>query len=378
MNRTKYSLVTTKISISKLLNNINMIKNQLSENTYFMAVIKADAYSHGAIRLAQEMEKANVADYFGVAQLREALELRDEKIKTPILILSTVRTNEIDLVIKNRITITVFSKEIAKRIVNRAKKLNKKVDVHLKIDTGMARLGISTFEEAFELYQILNIPLVNIEGIYTHFVDADEPGPNSFSHVQFKRFKNIIAQFTEKKIYFKLKHSCNTAGTLNFPRYHLDMVRVGLGLYGFDPTIRNSKNIPLTPIQNLNAMVTHIKKIPAGHSVGYNRTYFSQKSMRIATVAIGYADGVPKTLSNQASFTYKGMNLPIVGQICMDQIMLDCSTAPDLTIGDYVNYFGDPSEGHSSVTDYAKIDAGNAYELLCRIGNRVERKYKIN
>lgn len=381
MLRTEYSLVKAKISIDKLLNNINEIKKGLMKNTSFMAVIKADAYSHGAIRLAKEMEQVGAVDYFGVAQLQEAIELRDVGVKTPILVLSTVRTNEIDLIIKNGITMTVFSKEIAEKITERATTLNKKVRVHLKIDTGMARLGTSTFEEAFELYQILDTPFVEVEGIFTHLADADEPSPNSFSHHQFTHFQNIIHQFIEREIDFKLKHVCNTAGTLNFPDYHLDMVRVGIGLYGFNPTTVSEKmvekqSIPLSPIQNLNTMVTHVKDLPAGKSVGYNRTYYSTETTRVATIAIGYADGVPKILSNQAVFTYQGKKLPIIGQICMDQIMLDCSAVPDLAVGDYVNYFGDPNEGYSSVVDLAKKVGSSEYELLCHIGNRVERLYK--
>lgn len=372
----KTSLAKATIETDKLINNINELKKQIKNETFFMAVVKADAYGHGAIPLAQVMEEAKVVDYFGVAQLQEALELRETEIKTPILIFNSLRIDEIDLAIQKEITMTVFSKDIAEKIVIRAGKLNKKAIVHLKIDTGMARLGVSSFEEAFELYQLLDSDFVHIEGIYTHFADANQLSPNPFTQKQFARFQDILEQFNIHDIRFELAHSCNTAATLNFPDYHLDMVRVGIGLHGFNPTTGNEKELSLSPIQKLDAMVTHVKDIPAGKNVGYNRTYFSTENMRIATIAIGYADGVALSLSNKASFTYKGTKLPIIGQICMDQIMLDCSVVPDLAVGDYVNYFGDPAENYSSIVDLANAALSTEYEMLCRIGNRVERIYE--
>lgn len=372
----KTSLAKATIQTDKLINNIHEFKKQIKKETAFMAVVKADAYSHGAIPLAQVMEKAKIVNYFGVAQLQEALELRSAKIKTPILIFNSLRMDEIDLAIQKEITMTVFSKNIAEEIVKRSEKLNKKATIHLKIDTGMARLGVSSFEEAFELHQILISDFITIEGIYTHFADADHADPNQFTHEQFAHFQNILEQFEAQNIHFELAHSCNTAATLNFPDYHLDMVRVGLGLYGFNPTTGNELKLNLLPIQKLDAMVTHVKCFPAGESVGYSRTYFSKENMRIATVGIGYADGLALSLSNKASFTYRGIELPIIGRICMDQIMLDCSAAPDLAVGAYVNYFGDPKENYSSITEFAKKAFSSEYELLCRIGNRVEHIYE--
>lgn len=376
MNANQYSLAKATIQKDKLLNNIQAFRNGMNADTAFMAVIKANAYSHGAVPLAQVMETADAVDYFGVAQLQEALELRAANIQTPILIFNAVRLEEVDLAIQNELTMTVFSKELAKKIAERAKKLNTKALVHLKMDTGMARIGVSSFKEALEIYKILDNHFVDIEGIYTHFADATDTGPDNFTDKQFMQFHKILDQFAVYNIDFGLTHVCNTAATINFPAYHLDMVRVGIGLYGFNPTANDEKQLALAPIQQLDAVVTHVKDLPAGESVGYNRTYFSEKPLRIATIALGYADGVPRALSNKAAFTYNGIELPIIGLICMDQIMLDCSAVPTLAVGNSVNYFGDPNEGYTSIVTHAKTADSSEYELLCRIGNRVERAYE--
>lgn len=376
MNFTDVSLSKATIQTNKLLNNIQTFKSLLAKSTKFMAVIKANAYSHGAIPLAREMEKAHAADFFGVAQLSEALELRDAGIQTPILVFNSMRPNEIELAIKQNVALTVFSKEVAQEIVRMAENLKHKARVHLKIDSGMARLGVTTFEEALDVYQSLNSEYVWIEGIYTHFADAPDGQPGNFTQEQFARFKKILDAFSDQQISFDLRHCCNTAATLNFPEYQLDMVRVGLGLYGLDPTLSAKGRDVLEPIETVQAIVTHVKDFPAGQSVGYDRTFFSKKPMRIATVAIGYADGVAKSLSNVGRFTYKGHSLPIIGEICMDQLMLDCSEVEDLAIGDTVTYFGDPKDDHLLLTEVAKSANASQYDLLCRIGNRVERVYQ--
>lgn len=374
MNFTDVSLSTATIQTDQLLANIDTFKGLLTDHTKFMAVIKANAYSHGAVPLAHKMEEAGAADYFGVAQLSEALELREAAIETPILIFNSVRPSEIELAIKNQITMTVFTKEAAAEIVRQAEQLEQRAKVHLKIDTGMARIGVTTFEEAFEIYQSLASAYVNIEGIFTHFADAKEDHPENFTHEQFTRFKAILDAFDEQGIRFELRHSCNTAATINYPEYHLDMVRVGLGLYGLNPTPYTDK-VQLHPIETISAKVTYVKDFPADESVGYSRTYVSEEPMQIATVAIGYADGVAKSLSNEGFFTYQGQKLPILGEVCMDQVMLDCTNIEGLAIGDTVSYFGHPADGNLLLTDVAETADASQYDLLCRIGNRVKRVY---
>lgn len=376
MNITDVALSKATIQTNHLLENIHAFKQHLSGNTKFMAVVKANAYSHGAVPLAREIEADHAADYFGVAQLGEALQLREANIQTPILIFNSIRSNEIEAALKQKISLTVFSKEAAGEIVQTAERIGEKATVHIKIDSGMARLGVTTFEEAYELYEALQSSWVNVEGIYTHFADANEASSDNFTHEQFSRFKSILDGFDEKKVNFALRHCCNTAGTINFPDYHLDMVRVGLGIYGLNPTVNNQDKLVLTPIETVQTTVTFVKDFPAGESVGYARTFFSTQPMKIATVAIGYADGVAKSLSNQGVFTYKGHRLPILGEVCMDQIMLDATEVPELKAGEQVTYFGNPADGNISVTETAAHANASQYDLLCRIGNRVKRVYQ--
>lgn len=376
MNLSDLSLSKATISTDKLLANVKAFRSLLEPNTKFMAVIKADAYSHGSVVLARSMEEAGSVNFFGVAQLREAIELREAGIETPILVFNSVRPAEVPLALEHNITMTVFSVVVAEEVVRVAETLDLEARVHLKVDSGMARLGVATFDEAMAVYHALNSSNVLIEGIYTHFADATDVNIENFTHEQFARFKAIIDLFGMHDIHFDIRHSCNTAGTLNFPDYHLDMVRVGLGIYGMNPNLNSEAYIQLQPVERVSTTVTHIKDFPAGESVGYGRTYFSDSPIKIATVAIGYADGVAKSLSNKGFFTYKGHQLPIIGSVCMDQTMLDCSEVPDLVIGDEVTYFGNPKDGDLLMTEVAKVAGASQYDLLCRIGNRVNRVYQ--
>lgn len=378
MNITDVALSTATIQTNELLNNINAFKNLMAEDTKFMAVVKADAYSHGAIPLSHEMEAQRAADFFGVAQLSEALQLREAGIETPILVFNASRPHEIAYAIEHDVTMTVFTPEMAAEIVSVAEELEKTATVHIKIDSGMARLGVTTYEAARELYDALQSPAVHVEGIFTHFADTKDDSPENYTHEQFRRFKNILDQFDADGVAFDLRHCCNTAGTINFPEYHLDMVRVGLGLYGLNPSVTNQDNIQLTPIQTVKTTVTYVKDFPAGESVGYGRTYVSKEPIRMATVAIGYADGVAKSLANKGFFTYNGQRMPILGEVCMDQIMLDVSESSEIKIGDQVTYFGDPKEGNIQITEVANTVSASQYDLLCRMSTRVKRVYSEN
>lgn len=375
MNITDVALSKATIQTNHLLNNIKAFKSLMTADTKFMAVVKADAYSHGAIPLSREMEAHSAADYFGVAQLSEALQLREAGVVTPILVFNAVRSHEIAYAIQNNVTMTVFTTEMAAEIVKVAEELDQTATVHIKIDSGMARLGVTTYKEARGIYDILQSSSVHVEGIFTHFADAKESSPENYTHEQFRRFKNILDQFDADGLLFDLRHCCNTAGTINFPDYHLDMVRVGLGLYGLNPSVSHQDSIQLTPIQTVETTVTYVKDFPADESVGYGRTYVSTEPMRIATVAIGYADGVAKSLSNKGFFTYNGQRVPILGEVCMDQIMLDVSEVPEIKIGEHVTYFGDPKDGNIQITEVAKTAVASQYDLLCRMGARVHRVY---
>lgn len=376
MDYSDVSLSKATIRTDKLLNNISTFKQLLQKDTKFMAVIKANAYSHGMIPIAKVIEEQHAANYFGVAQLSEALTLRSAGIKTPLLIFNAACPKDIKKAIQKEITLTVFSVDMANTIAEIANGMQKIAKVHLKIDTGMGRLGVSTFKEALAIYEALKQPYIYIEGIYTHFADSDDETGTDFTQKQYTHFKDILDHFKENGITFDLRHCCNTAGTINFPAYHLDMVRVGIGLYGLNPLAYDRDKIELAPVKTISSTVTYVKDFPADHSVGYNRTYYSKQPMRVATVAIGYADGVSLALSNQGYFAYKGHKLPVIGKVCMDQTMLDCTEVPELAIGEEVTYFGDPENGDVSLYELSELVGESQYDLVCRLGTRVNCVYK--
>lgn len=377
MNYGSCRFTQAEINLERIRYNVKQIKNTLAEQTKFMGVVKADAYGHGAVEVAKELERQKV-DYLGVAILDEALELRNAGIKTPILMLSPVELGNVSTAIENNISITIFTKEAANIARQEAEKLKKEATIHLKVDSGMSRIGVLSKDEAIDVSACLNSHYINIEGIFTHFADAENLDDPAFTHEQFRKFKNIVAALEEQGITFNLKHCCNTAATLAFPEYHLDMVRSGIALYGYHPDQKMAEFIDLKPVMKLKTHASYIKKLPAGQSIGYGRTYTSNKELTIATVLLGYADGVPRQLSNRWYFTINGEKAPIVGRICMDQIMLDVTGMNTLSENDDIVFFGDPRNGYPSLYAIAELTVGFHYELLCGIGKRVPRVYIQN
>lgn len=374
MNYGSYRFTQAEINLERIRYNLTQLKNTLADRTKFMGVVKADAYGHGAIEVAKELERQKV-DYLGVAILDEALELRNAGIETPILVLSPVELRTVSTAIENNISITIFTKEAADIARQEAEKLKKEVTIHLKVDSGMSRIGVLSKDEVLEICDYLNSQYVNIEGIFTHFADAENLDDPAFTHEQFQKFIDVVTALEEKDITFKLKHCCNTAATLAFPDYHLDMVRSGIALYGYHPDQSMAEFIDLKPVMKLKTHASYIKKLPAGQSIGYGRTFASDKVLTIATVLLGYADGIPRQLSNRWYFTINGEKAPIVGRICMDQIMLDVTDINNLSENDEIVFFGDPQNGYPSIYTIAELTVGFHYELLCGIGKRIARVY---
>lgn len=377
MNYGSYRFTRAEINLERMSYNVGKIKDTLTANTKFMAVVKADAYGHGAVEVAKELERQHV-DYFGVAVLDEALELRNAGVRTPILVLSPIELETVPIAIENNISITIFTKKAAEIVRREAEKMRKEIRIHLKVDTGMSRIGILSREEALEVLTSLHSQYINIEGIFTHFADAENIENPAFTHEQFKKFAEIITLFEKQGITFKLKHCCNTAATLAFPEYHLDMIRTGISLYGYHPDKKMAELIDLKPVMKLKTHAAHIKELPAGQSIGYGRTYTSDAKATIATILLGYADGVPRQLSNRWHLSVNGEKAPIVGRVCMDQIMLDVTTIKDFSEKDDIVFFGDPEDGYPSLYDIAELTVGFHYELLCGIGKRIPRVYIKN
>lgn len=375
MNYGSYRFTRAEIDLDHIEYNYKKMKEFLSPKTKFMSVVKADAYGHGAVEVSKKLESLGT-DYLAVAVLDEALELRDAGIETPILMFSPIEEETITTAIINDIAITVFTKEIAHLIRLKAEELQKTALIHLKVDSGMSRIGVRSSEEALAVMQELNSLYVKNAGIFTHFADAENLNDPSFTKEQFHKFMDIADYLETQNIYFELKHCCNTAATLAFPEFHLDMIRTGISLYGYHPDKKMESFVSLRPAMKLTTHAAFIKTIHPGDTVGYGRTFTAEKEMQIATILLGYADGIPRQLSNRWYLTVNKAKAPIVGRICMDQIMLDVSEVDSISQDDEIVFFGDPSGHYPSLYTMAELTNGFHYELLCGIGKRIPRVYK--
>ena len=368
-----------RLSKENLCHNVDQFKQWIGPDTKLLCVLKADAYGHGAVKYAKFLEEAGDADYFGLAQLKEAKELRDAGIQTPILIFNPAPTAWLEYAIEHEITMPVFTEAAAHEIVKVAEKRQKTAKIHLKIDSGMNRIGVKSVAAALKVTEILTASRwVNLEGAFTHFADADEKPANAFTQNQFNFYMKCVEAIENAGHHFAIKHCCNTSATVNFPDYHLDMVRVGIGLHGYlpDESMYAHAPFPLKPVMEVVAPVTHIKTTPAHEFIGYGCTYETPADEKIATVAIGYADGVDRRLSNHFNFTTHDEQYPAVGRVCMDQTMINITDAEnEVKIGDPVIYYGDYTtfDQVNNVHHLAEQAGTFHYEFLCHLGARVER-----
>ncbi|WP_208559227.1 alanine racemase [Marinilactibacillus kalidii] len=374
MDYGSYRFTRAEINLDHLEYNYHQMKKKLDPKTKFMSVVKADAYGHGAVEVSKKLESLGT-DYLAVAVLDEAMELREAGIQIPILMFGPIERKTIATAIANKITMTVFTKEVAEAIRVTAEELRKTAFIHLKVDSGMSRIGVRTNEEALSVMNTLQSDFVVFDGIFTHFADAENLEDPTFTKEQFKRYQSIVSYLESKRITFNLKHCTNTAATLAFPEYHLDMIRTGISLYGYHPDKSMTDYIDLKPIMKLTTHAAFIKKIAKGDTVGYGRSYKADQERTIATILLGYADGIPRQLSNRWYLTANGKKAPIVGRICMDQIMLDVSDIDDITEKDEIVFFGDPSAHYPSLYTMAELTNSFHYELLCGIGKRIPRVY---
>lgn len=359
-----------EINLDNIKFNLNNIKKLLKEDTKICVPIKANAYGHGSVRVAKFLE--DKVDYFSVARLEEAIELRENKIELPILCFGYIPENCLEIAIKNNITITVYSLDMAYKISEISSNINQNAIIHIKLDTGMSRLGFkydnSTIEDICSIYNLKNL---NIEGIYTHFATADEL-EKSFTYKQYERFKFIVDELEKRNIDIPIKHISNSAATMDLDKLQLDMVRPGIILYGHYPSEYVFKErLPLKPAMTLKTTISHIKEIDSNTGVSYGLKYKSNDIERIVTIPIGYADGFTR-LQKNPKVSIKGEVFDVVGRICMDQSMVKINKDIDIKIGDEVIIFG---EGNMTVESIAKdLDTIN-YEVLCMVSRRVDRVY---
>lgn len=368
-----YERVIAEINLDNIAYNMSNIRKAINKKTKIMAIVKADAYGHGAIEVAKTA-LYNGADWLGVAIIDEAIELRKNNIFEPILILGHTIEHKLLQVIKYNITQTVFSYDMAKKLSDEAKKIEKTVNIHIKIDTGMCRLGFLPNDKTIdEIIAIKNLPYINITGIFTHFATADIKD-KTFAKEQFKKYMEVIKKLEENGINNLIKHISNSGAILDLEEYRLDMVRAGIILYGMYPSNEVLKNISLKPAMSLKTHISYVKEIEENVSVSYCRTYFTSKKTKIATIPVGYADGYSRILSNKARVFINGKYANVIGNICMDQFMIDVTHIPNVKEGDIVTLMGE----NIKAEELANLQNTINYEVVCNIGKRIPRVYIKN
>ena len=364
----------TEIDLSNLEHNYRALRAMLPQGCRFLGVVKADAYGHGAVQVARRLETLG-AEYLAVACLDEALELRQARITTPILILGYTPTERAEALLDNGITQTVYDVEMARALSNAAAAAGKTLKIHVKADTGMSRLGWlcggENLSAAVEtMAQVCALPGLEAEGIYTHFANAD--GDEDYTMLQFTRFLDLLEALKERGITFAIRHCAASAAALKFPCTHLDMVRPGIALYGHypDPSCEGLDGPGLRPVMTLKTRVASVKAVPAGTPVSYGCTHVLARETKLAALTIGYADGLPRLCSDKLEVLIGGQRAPVVGRICMDMCMADV-TGLDVAPGDEVEVFGE----HLPIEDVAALAGTIQYELLCAVSPRVHRAY---
>jgi alanine racemase len=364
-----------EIDLRAIRRNLAGIKSLLAPPTRLMAIVKANAYGHGMVEVARISLEEGAA-YLGVANPHEALNLREEGIKAPILVLGYMPEASAAAMVENRIDVTVYERGTALALSAAATRLDGEARIHLKIDTGMGRIGLTPNDASLELIrEIAGLPGVFIQGIFSHLATADH-ADKSFARQQYQVFKEFVDRVEAAGISIPLKHLANSAAIMEMPETHFDMVRAGIITYGLYPSDEVDKSkLELIPAMRLKSRVSMIKTIPAGQSVSYGRTYVSQRETRVATVPIGYADGYSRLLSNRAWAVIKGQRVPLIGTVCMDQCMFDVSGLDDdVQIGDEVILFGTPQDGVTA-DDLARILGTINYEIVCAPSSRIVRIY---
>lgn len=363
-----------EIDLEAIAHNYRTIKNHLTKGTKILAVVKANAYGHGMIEVSRRLVEEGVS-YLGVASVDEAIALRSAKIKLPVLVLSSVLPKEIKDAINYNLTFTICDRNLAKEIDKEARKTNKRVLAHIKIDTGMGRLGIWHKEADDLIEEVSSLKNIILEGLYTHFSSADEEETN-YTVEQINNFKGLIKELNGRRFNIPYVHAANSAGTILFKDSHFNMVRPGLMIYGLYPNEAISKTVKLKPALSLKTRIIFLKRTPAGRNISYGRTYTTDKETIIATLPIGYADGLNRRLSNSGEVIINGRRAPIVGRICMDHTMIDVGDVDGVKVGDEVVLIGAQGTERINAEDIARLLDTIPYEVVCWISARVPRIYK--
>lgn len=374
-----FERVHSEINLDNLLYNVHEMKKVIPDDSKILAVIKADAYGNGAIETAEILEKQSEIGGFCTATFDEAVELRKNNIDKLILVLGLVFPSDYEQMISLDIRPSVYNLDLARLINDTAEKLNKKAKIHIKIDTGMGRIGFQPDENGIEdIISISKMPFIEMEGIFTHFARCDEKD-KKYADKQQDCFNSVVNRLNEAGVSFTYTHSANSAAIMEYPPAYSKLVRAGITLYGMWPSDEVDHSFPLRSVMSLKSSVIHIKKLPAGCAIGYGGSYVTKKETTVATVSIGYADGMPRSLSNKGEVLIHGKRSRIIGRICMDQMMIDVSDIPDVKMFDTVTIIGSDGKEKITMEELGNKSGRFNYELSCLLGNRrVPRIYLLD
>lgn len=370
-------LVWAEVDLKAIAHNIRELRRITNPKARFMAIVKANAYGHGIIEVARQSLE-NGAEALGVANIEEGIQLRKAGIDAPVLIFGYTSPVHAKKLIEFDLTQTVYSYETSRALSEAVAAYGKKIKVHIKVDTGMGRLGLLreiTDSAVSEVESISRLPMLELEGIYTHFATADK-SDRYYAGKQFEIFMDFLNQLRIAGLEIPVTHAANSAAMINMPETHLDMVRAGISIYGLYTSEEVDRSIiKLKPAMELKTKIIHLKKVPAGFKVSYGTTYETETPTTIATVSIGYADGLNRLLSSKGRMLVCGQSAPIVGRICMDLTMLDVGKIPEIAIGEEVVVFGKQGNASISVDEIASTINTINYEVVSTIMERVPRIY---
>lgn len=373
----EYQRGYVEVNLDYIVENLENMKKNISSDTQIIAVIKTDGYGHGGIPIARHIEALEFLFGFAVATAEEAFELREAGIKKPILVLSYTFPYAYEKLIQEDIRVTVFRKDTLEALKKAAESTGKTANVHIKVDTGMGRIGIQPDEngEAF-VEEALNTKGINIEGIYTHFACADEADLTSAKE-QIRKFCEFTKKVEEKLDYrIPIHHSSNSAGILALPEANMNLVRAGITMYGLLPSLEMAETqVPLRPVLSLHSHIVYVKELQKGQTVSYGSIFVADKPTKVATIPLGYGDGYPRSLSSKGYVLIRGRKAPILGRVCMDQFMVDVTQIPEVKEGDLVTLIGQNGEEIITANDLGELSGRFNYELVCDLNQRLPRVY---
>ncbi|WP_044641159.1 alanine racemase [Risungbinella massiliensis] len=365
-----------EIDLDAITHNVHQFQKWIPKKTKILCAVKANAYGHGSVPVAKAVVEAG-ADYLGVAFLDEALELRAAGITASILVMGVTPPHAMERAIKEKITLSIPDESYYLELEKIASRLRQKVKYHLKVDTGMSRLGLKPQEVVPFLQKVAGSAFVELEGLFTHYATSDDRD-KSYYERQFRLFDEMVQQIKSSGFDIPLIHASNSAGAIEFPERSYDMIRMGISLYGFYPSQEVHQTLSLRPAMSLHSKVGMIKQVPADVGISYGKIYQTTKEESIATLPIGYADGILRVLSNRGQVLIKGKRVPIVGRVCMDQLMIQVDEAMPVSIGEEVVFYGKQGEEQISVEEVARWMGTIHYEVTCLLDWRVPRIYKKN